>query len=141
MSDEHLVGYEVGLLQCRSVRRTYLEYIGSVARRVRHVARCGILTWKWTLGVPGPLEPRQQEDSPTIPPPALRHNVTVKNPRCADKKCTQNHLGPELSGVKSAELLDALYARLPVWRSRTLANAEHFKIPGRRVDEKQQHRK
>ena len=66
--------------------------------------------------------------------------MTVKNPRCVDKECTQKHSGSELSGLTSAELLDASHGVLLVWGSHTLANAKRLKMLGRRVDEEQQRR-
>ena len=52
--------------------------------------------------------------------------MTVKNPRRVDKERTQKRARSELSGLKWAEVLDALHARLPVQGSHTLANAETF---------------
>ena len=52
--------------------------------------------------------------------------MTVKNPRRVDKQRTQKRARSELSGLKWAEVLDALHARLPVKGSHTLANAETY---------------
>ena len=60
----------------------HLENSGAVARRVRHLARSGILMWKWTLGCQHRYLHVQ-----------LRHNMTVKNPRCVEKECAQKHSG------------------------------------------------
>ena len=97
-------------------------------KRSRLEGRSEILIWKWTLE---PLDHswndvetkgHQQQLHQT-----LRHNLAVMNPRCVDKERTQKHSGSELSGLKSAELLDAGHARLPVRGSHTLVNAEPSK--------------
>ena len=49
----------------------------------------------------------------------LRHKLTDMYPKCEDKECMQKHSGSELSGLKSAELLDAQHARLSVRGSHT----------------------
>ena len=71
----------------------------------------------------------------------LRHNLTVMNPKCEDKECIQKHSGSELSGLKSAELLCARHARLPVRRSHTLVNAEPSDKRVGRADEVQRLRR
>ena len=49
----------------------------------------------------------------------LHLRQTVMCPKCEDEECTQKHSGSEPSGQKSAELLDARHARLPVLGSHT----------------------
>ena len=61
--------------------------------------------------------------------------------KCEDKECTRKHSGSELSGQKSAEVLDALHARLPVQGSHTLANADRIKMPGTRAAKQHQWRR
>ena len=60
---------------------------------------------------------------------------------CEDKECTRKHSGSELSGQKSAELLDARHVRLPVQGSHTLVNARRVKMPGTRAAEQHQRRR
>ena len=45
----------------------------------------------------------------------LRHNPRLKNLCYEVKECTRKHIGSELTGLKSAELLDILRARFLVW--------------------------
>ena len=73
--------------------------------------------------------------------PHLHLRQTVMCPKCEHKECTRTQSGSELSGQKSAELPDAWHARLPVWRSHTLANADRIKMPGTRAAEPHQRRR
>ena len=57
------------------------------------------------------------------------------------KECTRKHPGSELSGQKSAELLDARHVRRLVRERRTLANASRVKMPGMRAAEQHQRRR
>ena len=108
VSDEQWLGTKFGLHKCRSVRRKPPgeretgEARGAKWRRFQQYFRLH-----------------------------LRH-MTVKNPRCVNKECTRKYSGSELSGLKSAELLDPLHARLPVWGCHTLANAKRFMMLGKR---------
>ena len=120
-------------------------------KRSRLEERNGILMWKWTLEyldrtwnhveTKGHQQQQHRRRFQRYLHLHLRHNPTVMNPRCVDKECTQKHSGSELSGLKSAELLDARHVRLQVQESHTLVNAKRIKIPGTKVDEKQRRRR
>ena len=148
-SDEHLVVTKHGLLKCRSVRRKPLESSGIDVTRSKLEGRSGILTWTWTLEYLDHLSLhvqmkgcQQQRHEGNFPRHIHLHLLqTVTCPRCENKGCTRKHSGSEPSGQKSAELLDARHARLPVQGSHTLANADRIKMPGRRAVEPHQRRR
>ena len=117
-----------------------LESSGADAKRSRLEGRNGVLMWKWTLEHLDHLclhvetkehQQQKQRQQQQQLHQTLRYNLTVMNPK---------HSGSELSCLKSAELLDARHARIPVWGSHTLVNAEPSKKCGRRADELQRRR-
>ena len=149
-SDEHLVGTKHGLLKCRSVRR---KPPGEQWSR-RETIEARDTKWNFDVemdsGIPGPtLEPRRDEVMPTatapmeiltVPPPAPppdTHVPEMRGQRGA-RKSTQDQ---SLLGQKSAELLDAQDARLPVPGSHTPVNARHIKMPGEIAAEQHQRRR
>ena len=70
----------------------------------------------------------------------LLHNLLIYL-KHEDLECMQKHSGSDPSGLKLAELLDALLARLPVQGSHTLISAERIKMSGKRVAKPQQRRR
>ena len=134
-SDEHLVWTKHGLLKCRSVRR---KPPGEQWSRRETVEARGT---KWNFdvemdsGISGPLvASRPDEEMPTAMARGVHLHLRQKNTclKCEVKECTPKHSGSELSGQKSAELLDARHVRHPVRRSHTLVNASRIKMPGTR---------
>ena len=134
LSDEHLVGTKFVLLKCRSVRRKPTEQWNC-----RETGEARATKWNFDVELDTGCSSTAGRFQQYLHL-RLRLIMTVKNPRCVDKECTEKHSGSELSGLTSAELLDALHAGLPVWRSHTFANAKRLKMLGRKVDEEQQRR-
>ena len=147
-SDEHLVGTRHGLLKCRSVRR---KPPGEQWSRRETVEARGT---KWNFdvemdsGITGPPvtsrpdeEMRRRHGRKFLQ--YLHLHLRQKNTylKCEVKECTRKHSGSELSGLKSAELVDAGHVRLPVWGSHTLVNARRIKMPGTTAAEQHQRRK
>ena len=97
-----------------------LESNGADAKRSRLEGRNGILTWEWTLEYLDHLwlhvqmkGCRQRRHGGKFPQYVhLRQKSTCL--KFEVKECTRKHSGSELSGQKSAELLDARHVRLPV---------------------------
>ena len=88
-------------------------------------------------GIPAPLEVRRQEESPTAPAHLYRrHNPRVKNLCYEVKECTRKHSESVLVGWKLAELLDVLHVRLLDQANPTPASAKHFKVSGKRVEQR-----
>ena len=119
----------------RETCQNHLESNGVDVKRSRLEGRNGILTWKWTLEYLGHrwlhvqmMGCRQQRHRGKFPQHFHLH-LRQKNTclKCEVKECTRKHSGSELSGQKSAELLDARYARLPVRGSHTLLNARRIR--------------
>ena len=108
----------------------FRESSGADVKRSKLEGRNGIFVRKWTLEhldhrwlhvqMKGCQQQRHRERFPQYLHLHLRQNSTC--PKREDKECTRKHSGSEPSGQKSAELLDARHARLPVRRSHTLAN-------------------
>ena len=127
----------------------HLESNGVDVKRLKLEARSGILTWKWILEYPDQLWNRvetrecRQERHRWKFLQYLHLHLRQKNKylKCEAKECTQKHSGLELSGQKSAELLDARHARLPVQGSHTPVNARHIKMPGKIAAEQHQRRR
>ena len=71
----------------------------------------------------------------------LLHNLAVIYQKREDQKCMRKHSGSDPSGLKLAELLDALLVRLPLKGSHTLVAAERIKMAGKRVAKPQQRRR
>ena len=126
-----------------------LESSGAAVKRSKLEGRSGILTWKWILEYPDQLwnhvemrECRQQRHRWKFLQ-YLHLHFHQKNAclKCVVKECTREHLGSELSGQKSAELLDAWHVRLLVRGSHTLVNARRIKMPGTRAAEQHQRRR
>ena len=112
-------------------------------KRSKLEARSGIFDVEMDSGIPGPtLEPRREEGMPTATGPMyhLLLHLRQKNKylKYEAKECTQKHSGLELSGLKSAELLDARHARLLVQGSHTLVHARHIKMPWKIAAEQHQ---
>ena len=83
------------------------------------------------IGVPAPLEPPRQEAIPTILPPTPLPQHDSQESEMRGQMCARE--STELSGLKSAGLLDAGHARLLVLGNFIFVNAKHFKMLGRRV--------
>ena len=144
-SDEHLVGTKHGLLECRSVRRNPPKEQWS---RCETVEARG-MKWNFDVemdsGISGPLVTGMPTattpmEIPTVSAPAPPPEEHVPE-MCEVKECTRKHSKSELSGQKSAELLDAQHVRRPVRESRTLVNASRIKMPGTRAAEQHQRRR
>ena len=142
-------GRSMVCLSAHQFAENLLESSGADVKRSKLEGRNGILTWKWILEYPDQLwnhvetrECRQQRHGGKFPQnlhPHLRQKSTYL--KFEVKECTQKHSGSELSGQKSAELLDARHVRHPVWGSRTLVNARRIKMPGTRAAEQHQRRR
>ena len=148
-SDEHQA---VRSLVCSSADQfagNLLENIGADAKRSRLEGRNGILMWKWTLEyldhqwlhvqMKGCRQQRHRRRFPQYLHLHLRQKSTCM--KCEDKECTRKHSKSELSGQKSAELLDARHVRRLVQGSHTLVNASRIKMPGTRAAEPHQRRR
>ena len=124
------------LFKCRLVRRKPSGEQWSH----RETIEARVTKWNFDVemdtGVPG--HKRRFQRYLHLP---LRHNMTVMYPKCENKECTRRNSGPELSGQKSAQLLDAQHARLPVQGSHTLVNTKHIKMSGTRAVESRQRRR
>ena len=127
----------------------HLESNGVDVKRSKLEARSGILTWKWILEYPDQLWNRvetrecRQERHRWKFLQYLHLHLRQKNKylRYEAEEYTQKHSGLELSGQKSAKLLDARHARLLVQGSHTLVNARHIKMPGKIAAEQHQRRR
>ena len=91
-----------------------LENSGALEGRKWHVARSGILMWKWRLGTSNDGTNHTEGNSEQYHCQHLRHDTTAENSRSAEMVCTQKHSGSEHHVLKSAELLDVEHARLRV---------------------------
>ena len=115
-----------------------LENNGADVKRLKLEGRNGILTWKWTLEYLDHLwlhvqmkRCRQRRHGRKFP--QYLHLHLFQKSTCLKfevKECTRKHSGSELSGRKSAELLDARHMRLPVRGSHTRVNARRIKMLG-----------
>ena len=114
---------------------------GADVKRSKPKGRRGVLTWKLRLHVQ--MKRCRQRRYGMKFPQYLHLHLRQKNTyvKCEDKECTRKHSGSELSGQKSAELLDARRVRLPVRGSHTLVNARRIKMPGTRAAEQHQRRR
>ena len=118
-SGEHLVGTKFGVLKCGSVRR---KPPGEQWSRRETVEARGA-KWNFDVGAetgtheqPGPLleSTVQRGDSNGASHLHIPHNLAVTCLKFVDKECTRKRSGVELSGLTSAELLDARHVRRPV---------------------------
>ena len=137
------------LLNCRSVRR---KLPGEQWSR-RETVEARVTKWNFDVemhsGISGPqIVSRPDEEMPTATarwkfPQYLHLHLRQKSTclKCVVKECTRKHSGSELSGQKSAELLNARHVRLPVRRSHTFVNARRIKMPGTRAAEQHQRRR
>ena len=126
-----------------------LESRGADVKRSRLEGRNGIFDVEMDSGISGPLVASRPEEGmstattqgkfPQYFHQHLRHKSTCL--KCEVKECTRKHSGSEPSGQKSAELLDALHARLPVRGCHTLVNASRVKMPRTRAAEQHQRRR
>ena len=114
-------------LSADNFAKNHLGNSGGVARLVRHVARCGILVWKWTLGYQHRWHHQDGRRFPQYLHLHLRHDTT-RQPRIRDAwtRCGLVH-----AGLKSTEVLDAQHARLLVLGNLTLVNVTLFKMLGK----------
>ena len=116
-----------------------LESNGADVKRSRLEGRNGILDVEMDSGVSGPPVTSRQMRGCRQQRQHLRQKITC--PKCEHKECTRKHSGSQLSGQKSAELLDARHVRLPVRGSHTLVNVRRIKMPGTRAAEQHQRRR
>ena len=145
----NLVVTKHGLLKCRSVRRKPPGEQWS--RRETVEARgtkwsfdvemdSGISWHRWLhVQMKGCRQRRHRVKFPQYFHLHLRQKSTCL--KCEVKECTRKYSGSELSGQKSAELLDAWHVRLLVQGSHTLVNARRIKMPWTRAAEQQQRRR